>query len=657
MTRTSGTASGAGVRSNTIASATRGTLAGKEPQAPFAESLHQASEAQAPEMKEAGRARRSSARASFVPLLDPPAVLSLPVFLTGPAPLPDSPSLALPPVALPSSVSSSLTAMGPIHSSPVPDVASPLLCAISAMPSLPAVDVMPSAAAFAGLGKTDPKAVSTSGPRQDTGESHIQPTAGRTPLLNTRDLTVPSISDQNLERLAREYLRGADNPEAIRLAEVMPSSPFANVTGNKVPTPGEEAGPDNAVLLSPLSLSPSPDSSVPPAVPLVPGVVRAPSGMIASLPVSAETPLILPAGGSAMAATPTAIASAASTPTATTKNPKVEPANAGPGQRFEARPLTVKTDSRPSGWFDQNNRARTQPGDSLQRLTGTSASAVTGDASRPASALSPGVYVPGVHENPATCLPPQPGTTSETVHPSSGTQFGNAPTGKEKNSSDGSRTSGLSAATLTPSSGSAPGGIPDVSAQPTLKGQVTIVPVSETLTAVGSGIRSAVSPGSDSRVPQAVLDTTPLPAATGADGSVHAAQILKNSGSSELRLNLNTNVFGRIEMHTVVHDNQVGLSLSSERGDLRGALGSETVQLDATLRQHDLRLHDIRFVDHDTTSALNSGESQNRGSQEQMRPSTPGREPGVARSSETERSVVSGMDAGVYRAGGLSLHV
>jgi len=182
-----------------------------------------------------------------------------------------------------------------------------------------------------------------------------------------------------------------------------------------------------------------------------------------------------------------------------------------------------------------------------------------------------------------------------------------------------------------------------------------------------TGGRSGLTENSrpDGRVPQTVLDSTPLAEPGHSPGSVSTSA----AGASELRLNLTTNVFGRIEMHTVVHDNRVGLSMSSERGDLRAALGADTGQLDASLQHHDLRLHEMRFTEHGAALA-NFGGGMDRsnhdragndpGGREQGRPEPTHANPvGHARSISgilPEDSLASASRDARYLGGGLSVH-
>jgi hypothetical protein len=180
------------------------------------------------------------------------------------------------------------------------------------------------------------------------------------------------------------------------------------------------------------------------------------------------------------------------------------------------------------------------------------------------------------------------------------------------------------------------------------------------------------TPGPDSRIPQNILDSAPLPSGTRGEANAGLRQ-LNAAGPAEMRFNIKTDAFGRVDMHTIVRDNQVGLSLSSERGDLRGVLGTDSGQLDASLQQHDLRLQDLRFVDYGHhgdhgghgTGLGNSGGGPDRGQD---------RSPGRGGGHEQSRAVSTGHDslfprvdaeisasmevsALLYRKGGLSLRV
>ncbi len=83
--------------------------------------------------------------------------------------------------------------------------------------------------------------------------------------------------------------------------------------------------------------------------------------------------------------------------------------------------------------------------------------------------------------------------------------------------------------------------------------------------------------------------------------------------------------FGSVEVHTVVRDSQVGLSVGSEKGDLKGFLAPEVPSLQAAIHQQDLRFDSLRFLDHAT--AANAGFAGNPDShsqrQNQPQPASP----------------------------------
>lgn len=208
------------------------------------------------------------------------------------------------------------------------------------------------------------------------------------------------------------------------------------------------------------------------------------------------------------------------------------------------------------------------------------------------------------------------------------------------------------------------------------------------LNAPSGGERTTASPaggGPDNRVPQNVLDSTPLPVSGRTDGiaggnATNALRAWSAAGAAEMRFDVKTDAFGRVEMHTVVRDDQVGLALFSERGDLRGALGANSGQLDANLRQHDLRLQELRFLGHGAAAGNSGGgpdrgpdRGSDRGSDRSLDrgPGTGGQPPASrafpgerdSLSSRNEMGIERGLEAGMdvaaalYRKGGLSLRV
>ncbi len=142
--------------------------------------------------------------------------------------------------------------------------------------------------------------------------------------------------------------------------------------------------------------------------------------------------------------------------------------------------------------------------------------------------------------------------------------------------------------------------------------------------AVASGRAPADAPGSAVSAPQAALPASQSPAtqnsaaqdpaapaaktqpsapASGPSeapppggGMVQRAQIADGASQSEMRIDLRTQAFGSVEVHTVVHGTQIGLEVGSEKGDLRAFLSPEVSGLQSAFRQQDLHFDSIRFL-------------------------------------------------------------
>jgi flagellar hook-length control protein FliK len=74
------------------------------------------------------------------------------------------------------------------------------------------------------------------------------------------------------------------------------------------------------------------------------------------------------------------------------------------------------------------------------------------------------------------------------------------------------------------------------------------------------------------------------------------AQMLNRVGQSEMRIGMNTSAFGSIEVRTTVHASEVGLTIGSEKGDLRSLLNNEMPGIANTLQQQNLRLNSVSYV-------------------------------------------------------------
>jgi hypothetical protein len=74
------------------------------------------------------------------------------------------------------------------------------------------------------------------------------------------------------------------------------------------------------------------------------------------------------------------------------------------------------------------------------------------------------------------------------------------------------------------------------------------------------------------------------------------AQMIDRVGQAEMRVGMNTSAFGNVEVRTVVHASDVGLTIGSEKGDLRGLLANDMTAISNSLQQQNLRLNNVSFM-------------------------------------------------------------
>lgn len=104
-----------------------------------------------------------------------------------------------------------------------------------------------------------------------------------------------------------------------------------------------------------------------------------------------------------------------------------------------------------------------------------------------------------------------------------------------------------------------------------------------------AGVNASV-PGPAENGPAAAETPAALPA-----GPVQMAQMVSKAAQSEMRIGMNTSAFGSVEVRTVVHANDVGVVIGSERGDLRSLLSTELPSIANSLQQQNLRLNQVNF--------------------------------------------------------------
>ena len=130
-----------------------------------------------------------------------------------------------------------------------------------------------------------------------------------------------------------------------------------------------------------------------------------------------------------------------------------------------------------------------------------------------------------------------------------------------------------------------------------------------------SSVSSDASPSPAMKL-QPNTQADPLMPSPAAAGPVQMARIVEHINQSEMHIGLRTSAFGSVEVHTVIHDSQVGLAMGGEKGDLRAFVSSELPDLQAAFQQHDLRFENIHFLSN--TSTLGAGISS--GTDSQSRP-------------------------------------
>lgn len=107
---------------------------------------------------------------------------------------------------------------------------------------------------------------------------------------------------------------------------------------------------------------------------------------------------------------------------------------------------------------------------------------------------------------------------------------------------------------------------------------------------LGKTVAAPTPPGGASAT--AVAETLPVRLA----GPVQMAQLISRVEQAEMRIGMSTSAFGSVEVRAVVHANDVGLVVGSEKGDLRTLLSNELPAIANTLQEQNLRLHSVNFM-------------------------------------------------------------
>jgi flagellar hook-length control protein FliK len=177
-------------------------------------------------------------------------------------------------------------------------------------------------------------------------------------------------------------------------------------------------------------------------------------------------------------------------------------------------------------------------------------------------------------------------------------------------------------------------------------GAVLPAPQAESATPAASQLPPAPPPNPASAAPE-LPPTTPA-----SPGPVQMAQMVTSASQSEMRIGLNTSAFGNVEVHTVVHAGDVGLSVGSEKGDLHSFLSNELPTIANSLQQQSLRLSQVNFHQ---GSGLSGNLSSGGGSQQQRFASPTSLSPGLSAEESPEVSPESAGSPALSRGASLSI--
>jgi len=108
--------------------------------------------------------------------------------------------------------------------------------------------------------------------------------------------------------------------------------------------------------------------------------------------------------------------------------------------------------------------------------------------------------------------------------------------------------------------------------------------------------KSAIERTDGGTAPKAAVVEAVEPPQAQPVAAVNVARVMEGMRQSEMHIGLRTTAFGSVEVHTVIRENQVGLAVGTERGDLKTFLASEVPTLRNVLHHQDLQLDGIHFL-------------------------------------------------------------
>ena len=88
---------------------------------------------------------------------------------------------------------------------------------------------------------------------------------------------------------------------------------------------------------------------------------------------------------------------------------------------------------------------------------------------------------------------------------------------------------------------------------------------------------------------------------------IQSARVLERMRQSEMRVGLNSDGFGSIELHARVNQDQVGASIATSHTELRAAMMAEMPSLEHAIAQHQLRLDSLNVDSGPNTQTGNTG--------------------------------------------------
>jgi hypothetical protein len=91
-----------------------------------------------------------------------------------------------------------------------------------------------------------------------------------------------------------------------------------------------------------------------------------------------------------------------------------------------------------------------------------------------------------------------------------------------------------------------------------------------------------------------------------ATGQVHEARLTTHSDQIEMHVGLHTSSFGVVQLHAVMRESHVGITVDSERGDLKGLVANEMRSSGSSPTSHEVRTEGIQVLEQSQTS-LGSG--------------------------------------------------